>query len=484
MVQDTILLFFCDDELGYTAHTNVFEHNQIIDLTSNAYGVIHWNIIKNDDNKDYELKMCYRPSTGSETFNVIIQNNKLTIKKNDGRYLVFSKNQAYSQTDYSVQEKILAGCWFHSAELDRGHSVLDGNGYVLCPDGSGYTFSDSKPEIKKEYFKWEFVWDTREVYFNERPIKDSFYLDINIEGRRSHHYLVEDVWRDFMQANEYGTPYNQYARFLRNYSYIAPPSNNGSITKEDGSSDPDDPQDKESDDVISSKLVGKWNLQRTGSFSYNSYIVFLNNGIGYDENYDSYSEARERYWFKWSVENGSLKRNIDGIGDETREIKFESSTLILTKGNTEVKYTYSSVYNSYPYGQPPYDGYYIHDLVTNRYYPIYSAEEKKSYASSGETYNLMYLIFKGANDGRNTWASINYATPRWDGLPAGWQEGKYYISTTTDRPYRYAAGFKIDGSTRYSTDNDYLIVKKEGNYFSYKYYGKNVAINFSGNVKN
>ena len=493
-------IVFCDDALGYVAHTKVLEHYQkISELNQTSYLLTHWNIKEtNAESTRYELCLDYCVTIPTETFCInVISDNTLIIEKSDGSKKQFSKHKNYTSTlDFRVQSMLIPGCWIHSSGIKNGVTVYDDFGYVFCKDGSGYTFENSKPEVKVAYFNWRLVWDKRDAYFqeikiNSTPVQNGFYLDISLDNGISHKFLCQDLFHCRMRCHQHGLFYKPYECLCRDYSYIAPLSSSGSITKvDDNNDDPQGGNEKEddpsklTDSDISAKLIGKWIYDKTTTSAYSSYYVFLDNGAGYWESLDSYSGACERNWLHWSVKNGVLSITTDGIGSKTYEIKFDETKLKLITNNTESIYTYSSVYLKYPYGEPPYNGYYIHDkyMYANKYYPIYSAEEKKDYAAGGETYNHMYLIFKGKNNNDNTWASLDYATPRWDGLPSGWKEGKYYISTNNSA-YSYSAAFKIDGQRISSTNSDYLEITKEGNCYSYKYYGTNVDINFTGTIK-
>ncbi len=488
---DYKILVLCDDFLGYTTNEDLFddESKRTVDR------LIHWEIEDNiNETSECEFNLSFRASILPEKYYAHIESNEtLIIEKGDGRQMRFYKHPIYSNMDFKVQSKILSGCWFYSPGTDRGRPILDGTGYVLCKDGTGYSFTDSDPTIKKDYLNWSIVWERRNAYFQNftienRPVTTGFYLDINLSNGIKYSYLVNDLWCGIMFAfrsdvelvKNPGTDW--ISGLYRDYSYISPSTASGEVIVVDGDDqgENNDDNSKLSDSEISSKLVGKWIHDKSHTSSYSRYYVFLDDGTGYWESLDTYSEACERTWFKWTVLDGKLNMNLVGIGDSVTDVNFEGSKLKLTINGSESEYSYSSVYLKYTYGEPPYNGYYI--CYNNKYYPIYTAEEKKVYANGGETYNHLYLLFYGKDNGKNNWISIDYATPRWDGLPAGWQEGKYYISTA-DGAYKYHAAFKVDGDRAYSTSSDYIVIKKEGNYYSYKYYGRNVSFNFSGQVR-
>lgn len=502
------MIVFCDDGLGYMANeTNLVQYVRKGEQSGAIYTLIHWNV--NKSGTEYELQVDYQPNKPTQSFYIIdITDDELTIENYEGKCASFKKAKNYiSKIDYSVQSIVMPGCWYHSSGINNGVFVKDKWGYVFCKDGTGYYFTASNPEVKKWEFTWKLVWGTRHAYFNDftinsNPVMQSFYLDI--AATLTYKYLINGLNDMMMLAYQYGSNLNIYESLIRDFSYTAPSTatediiknentgnngnNQGTDEKEDDKKDEkeDDKQEEnsESKDIeLTNKLIGKWVNTKSLTSTYSSYYVFLDDGTGYWESFDTYSEARERNWLHWSVKEGNLEMAIDGIGERKYAIQFDGTKLKLINNSSEIIYTHASVYNVYKYGTPPYDGYYIYDKYTGYYYPIYTVEESKSYASEGEgTFNHLYLWFRGKDNGKNTRAIIHYATPSWDGLPAGWKEGRYYISDTNGA-YKYDAGFKIDGRTVSSTNSDYLEIKKEGNNYSYRYYGKNVFIDFTGTVK-
>lgn len=413
---------------------------------------------------------------------------KLTINENTvelDRYV----DESITDYDLSVENNLFTGCWFwYPFSYSEGIAMKDLRNedcYVLCPDGTGFLVKNGDFNNNGNKFNWKIIWATRPAYFSEiisyedhKPLETSYYLDINFYNGSSDSFIVTVAYSDQIRCQKLGGSYDLHNQLTNNGLFIPPATASGQVIEKNNNGGDNPDPDQSNDTEISEKLVGKWVSDKNPSFSY----VFLSDGTGYTEDiWDSNEGGLERHWLHWSVSEGVLTLDIDALETSTKTVEFDDTKLKLVSGSSSVNYSYSSTYLKYSYGEPPYDGYYIHDLYTDVYYPIYTAEEQKNYAASGEMYNHLYLRFRGKNNGNKTWALVNYCTIRGDGLPSGWSEGKYYMSTS-DGPYKYTSAFKINNSSVQSTTSDYLEIKKSGNYFSYRYYGKNVEINFTGNL--